>query len=261
LAERSVRTIKSMLKKANKEKKDPYIALMEYRNTPVLGKYFHNELLMSRLTRTKIPVNPDVFKPRVVSNTESLLRQSEKDQERYYNKGSRTLPELKGQAVLIRSDPKLPWVKGSVENLVDKRSYEVKTENGTVRRNRRHIISGGEEQVSHLIDEEKVPTQDERVPTPDEQSSIDISSQGLPEGIFKQVIAETSPTRIPIPVRRSSRQGRPPSWLKDYDQYTDGLKDLEYIFFKREMLYYDELPRFGRHSFIVRKSSCLVVGC
>ena len=208
-----------MLQNANKEKKDPYIALMEYRNTPVLGKYSPNEVLMSRLTRTKIPVNPDVLKPKVVSNTESLLRQREKDQERYYSKGSRTLPESKeGQAVLIRSDSKLPWMKGSIENKVDKRSYEVKTKNGTVRRNRRHISSGGEEQVSHLIDEEKVPTQDERVPTPDEQSLIDVSSQGLSEGIFKQVIAETSPTRIPSPVRRGSRQVRPPSWLKDYDK-------------------------------------------
>ena len=166
-----------MLKKANKEKKDPCIALMENRNTPVLGQYSPNELLMSRITRTKIPVNPDVLKPKVVSNTESLLRQRETDQERYYNKGSRTLPELKGQAVLIRSDPKLPWMKGSIKNKVDKRSYEIKTENGTVRRNRTHIISGGEEQVSHLIDEEKVPTQDERVPTPDEQSLIDVSRQ------------------------------------------------------------------------------------
>ena len=142
LAEKSVRTIKSMLKKANKEKKDSYTALMEYK--PILGKYSPNELLMSRLTRTKIRVNPDVLKPKVVSNTESLLRQREKDQERYYNKGSRAFPELKeGQAVLVRSDPKLPWVKGSIENKVDKRSYEVKTENGTVRRNRRYIVSGG----------------------------------------------------------------------------------------------------------------------
>ena len=72
---------------------------------------------MSRLTRTKLPESPDVLKLKVASKTESLLRQREKDQERYYNKRSRALPELKeGQAVLIRSDPKLPWVKGSIEN-------------------------------------------------------------------------------------------------------------------------------------------------
>ena len=97
-----------MLKKANKEKKDPYIALIEYRNTPVPGQYSPNELLMSRLTRTKIPVSPDVLKPKVVSNTEIFLERRMKDEERYYNKGSRTLPELKeGQAVHIRPDPKL----------------------------------------------------------------------------------------------------------------------------------------------------------
>ena len=178
---------------------------MEYRNTPVLGKYSPNELLMSRLTRTKIPVSPDVLKPKVVSNTESLLRQREKNQERYYNKGARALPVLKeGQAVLIRTDPKLPWVKGSTENKVDKRSYEVKTEKGNVGRNRRHIISGGKEQVSHSIDDEEVTIQDT-------QPLIE-----FPEEISIQVKAETSPTRIPIPLRRSSRQIRPPLWLKDF---------------------------------------------
>ena len=59
LAEISVRTIKSMLKKANKENKGPYVALMENRSTPVLGKYSPYKLLISRLTGTKIPVNPD----------------------------------------------------------------------------------------------------------------------------------------------------------------------------------------------------------
>ena len=142
LAERSVRTVKSMLKKANKERNDPYIASMEYRNTPVLGQYSPNKLLMSRLTRTKIPVSPDVLKPKVVSNTEALLKKREQDQERYYNKGSRTLPELEeGQKAQIRTDPKLPWVKGVIESKGDKRSYEVKTETSTVRRNRKQINS------------------------------------------------------------------------------------------------------------------------
>ena len=39
------------------------------------------------------------------------------------------------------------------------------------------------------------------------------------------------------------------------------LRGWKWMFSNEWMLYYDELPRFGRHSLIVRKSSCLVVGC
>ena len=92
---------------------------------------------MSRFTRTKIPVDPGMLKPKIVFSTKALLKKGGKDQERYYNKGSRTLPELKeNQAVLIRTDLQLSWVKGSIENKVDKRSYEVKAEKGTIKRNR-----------------------------------------------------------------------------------------------------------------------------
>ena len=207
-----------MLKKANKEKKDPYIALMEYRNTPVLGQYSPNELLMSRLTRTKIPVSPDVLKPKVVSNTEALLKKREKDQERYYNKGSRILPELEeGQKVQIRTDPKLPWVKGVVKNKGDKRSYEVKTETSTVRRNRRHIIPTEKGQVlSSLYDTDERATQVEPVLKEPEQT--------LQEETSKQTKAVT-PTRIPVAVTRSGRQVKTPSWLKDFEHKFEGLKE------------------------------------
>ena len=73
------------------------------------------------------------------------------------------------------------------------------------------MIPEGKEQVSHLIDDEEAPTQDE-------QSLIDTPHQGVPAEISKQVKTEVSPTRIPIPVRRSSRQVQPPSWLKVYDK-------------------------------------------
>ena len=52
---------------------------------------------------------PDVH---VLADDIIVAASNEKDQGRYYNKGSRTLPESKeGQAVLIRTDPTLSWVK------------------------------------------------------------------------------------------------------------------------------------------------------
>lgn len=58
LSEKAVQTIKQILKK----KSDPYIGLLDYRNTPVTGMtYSPSQLLMSRATRTKIPVATELL--------------------------------------------------------------------------------------------------------------------------------------------------------------------------------------------------------
>lgn len=52
LSERAVQTVKRILKKAD----DPYIGMLEYRNTPVTRMtYSPSQLLISRTARTKIP--------------------------------------------------------------------------------------------------------------------------------------------------------------------------------------------------------------
>ena len=66
-AERSVQTLKKILKKAHEENTDPYLALLEYRNIPVSGmKYFPAQMLMSRRLRTKIPVATSLLTPNIV---------------------------------------------------------------------------------------------------------------------------------------------------------------------------------------------------
>ena len=54
-SERAVQTIKNLLKKASEEGRDPYLALMAYRNTPVTGmSYSPAQMLMSRSLNTKV---------------------------------------------------------------------------------------------------------------------------------------------------------------------------------------------------------------
>ncbi len=53
-----VQTIKNLLKKAQSGKSDPYIALLEYRNTPLDGiGYSLVQLLMGRRLKSKIPTS------------------------------------------------------------------------------------------------------------------------------------------------------------------------------------------------------------
>ena len=64
----AVETIKSLLKKADAEGRDPYIAMLEYRNTPISGlRYAPAQLAMSRLLRSKLPTSSSVLQSRVVN--------------------------------------------------------------------------------------------------------------------------------------------------------------------------------------------------
>ena len=51
LAEKKVQTVKSLLMKAHTEGRDPYISILEYRNTPVDQIESPAQLLMSRRLR------------------------------------------------------------------------------------------------------------------------------------------------------------------------------------------------------------------
>ena len=64
-SERFVQTLKRMLRKANFDHRDPYIALLEYRNTTVSRMTLSPaEMLMSRKLRTKLPDSKSGLRPR-----------------------------------------------------------------------------------------------------------------------------------------------------------------------------------------------------
>ena len=66
-AERCVQTLKGLFKKADEDCRDPYLALLEYRNTPVTGlQYTTSQMLMGRLLRSKLPTKQTLLQPNVV---------------------------------------------------------------------------------------------------------------------------------------------------------------------------------------------------
>ena len=139
-AENIVKTIKQLLTKASLSGRDPYIALLEYRNTPVAGMTLSPaQMLMSRRLRSKLPSTAQQLRPAVVNAKPQLANQKRK-QEYYHNRGARHLPTLcPGDSVHMRKG-KL-WKPAVVVKLHHHpRSYIVACEGAHYRRNRRHLL-------------------------------------------------------------------------------------------------------------------------
>ena len=72
-AERAVGTIKRLL---NKER-DPYLAILSYRSTPLQNGYSPSELLMNRRLRTTVPITRKQRVPKVTDHNVVKAREEE----------------------------------------------------------------------------------------------------------------------------------------------------------------------------------------
>ena len=93
-AERAIQTAKNILRKVDEAGTDPYVALLQYRNTPVAGcEYSPAQMLFSRSLRTKLPVAAEHLIPEVVAPRDQLCER-QFQQKKYYDRSTRTLPPL-----------------------------------------------------------------------------------------------------------------------------------------------------------------------
>lgn len=144
LAEKTVQTAKAILNKAHAEKKDPYLSLLEHRNTPVDGFQSPSQLLMSRRLRSILPMlgkqlQPQVVDKKLVSATRKLKQTK---QRQYYDRTAQPLSTL-AQGVNVRfqqADGR--WMPATILQPADaQRSYLIRTPDDQVfRRNRRHLM-------------------------------------------------------------------------------------------------------------------------
>lgn len=137
-AERAVRTVKHLLKKAT----DPYTALLLYRATPQHNGLSPSELLMGRKLKTKIPTLPSNLRPALPN--QSMIREKEErykeQQKRQFDKRycARELPPLNvGDPVYIRDMNRPGEIVARHHN---PRSFIIKTQQGTIRRNATHLV-------------------------------------------------------------------------------------------------------------------------
>ena len=143
MAERAVQTVKTLLTKAAADGKDPYIALMQYRNTPFPDSPSPAQLLMNRRLRTTLPATDAYLKPRI-SDPEVMMEAVDKrhsKQKKHYDKTalSSSRPPLKpGTSIRMQTERGGSWKPATVVSSAGApRSYFVKTAGGsTFRRNR-----------------------------------------------------------------------------------------------------------------------------
>lgn len=137
-AERAVQTVKNLLKKAA----DPYRALLAYRATPLSNGYSPAQLLMGRRLCTTLPTFPAVLEPDIpdLQRIQCRDRERRRTDANNYDKRhrARNLPNLApGDQVWI-TDTKTSGTVTSEHPMP--RSYLVSGPQGTLRRNRCHLV-------------------------------------------------------------------------------------------------------------------------
>lgn len=171
MVESAIKTAKRLIKKATKDKTDPWLAILDHRNTPSEGMQSSRaQRLMSRRTRTLLPTSVKLLKPKLAEGVEEEKAKIKAKQAFYYDRNARDLPPLrKGDTVRVKpiKNPKEPWLKATVQDQVNLRSYKVVTDDGsTLRRNRKHL------KVTPQMNEQTEPSSTPQLPNPSTLESV-----------------------------------------------------------------------------------------
>ncbi|KAK3098150.1 hypothetical protein FSP39_016659 [Pinctada imbricata] len=222
LAEKSVQTVKNLIKKCSDSGDDIYLALLDLRNTPrddEMGSPMQR--LMGRRAKTRLPISenlrkPSSINPSVVSNRLMDYRQKQKF---YYDQNAKERAQCReGDSVRIHtpdgwkpaeyikqsSEPRSHIVKAGSSGRLYRRnnSMLLKTQEDP------HIIQEHKEAGNKVVSPEAQSVQPKFAP-PQPQSVVTKPAQSANEHIPKDPSQKQLTTR-------SGRVIRKPSYLSDY---------------------------------------------
>ena len=217
--EGAVKTVKRLLQRAKASGQDPYLAILDFRNTPTQGiDSSPVQRLMSRRTRTLLPIKKELLKPQVDRMARKRIIQSKARQAWYYDRAARDLDFLRpGDTVRIQPmGYQKEWRSATVQREVSPRSYEVVDEQqGMYRRNRRQLRRTSELPPSPQVPDD-IQVSSESVA--DQQWNVQEPATEIASSQDEPPASETREVLIPTEPRRSSRARKSPAYLKDYDR-------------------------------------------
>ena len=150
-----MQTAKAIMDKAHAQKSDPYLGLLEYRNTPVDGFKSPAQLLMSRNLRSILPTTEKQLQPELACHNAVQGRRElcQKQQKQYYDRNTRPRPALPAGATVRFQHPTGTWQPATVIGSAGtQHSYNIVTNEGhTLRRNRRHLLQTTTNVTSHEV--------------------------------------------------------------------------------------------------------------
>ena len=184
------------MKKAARGKFDPYLSLLDYRNTPTDVGSSPSQRLFSRRTRNLLLLTPKQLELVAVppQDVQQRLIASRQKQAYYYNLKGKALPELQpGQIVRMKKPNEKTSTEAVCKKMIGPRSYTVVSGNRTYRRNRRQlrlVPTTDQAMCSPVSSKQSRPTDDSQVLT--QCASPTKNSEGP-----KPVSADSSTTALP----------------------------------------------------------------
>ncbi|XP_044181048.1 uncharacterized protein LOC122962214 [Acropora millepora] len=130
MVEAAVKTAKTLQKKASEAHRDQWLSFLDYRNTPTEGMDSSPvQRLMSKRTKTLLPVAQHLLEPEIQSDVERKLTKKRRKAKKYFDRGYKELPELEiGQPIRLMPstmDTSRKWRRGVCIKKVAPRSYLV----------------------------------------------------------------------------------------------------------------------------------------
>ena len=194
-AESAVKIIKNMIKKAHENNEDPFIGLLELRNTPRQDKLkTPAEIMLGRIPRTFLPKKPEQhMTPHERSNRKDAIKNC-------YDKKAKDLPEIPQNKPVYFRTPQNKWGAGKV-NSRNGRQYKILSEDGTMYvRNRIHI------RPKHTPFSESLEA---ILAAPDPPKPHDVETTDQIQAPQPEVDRQVTPSRIPVRQSRAGRYSKP----------------------------------------------------
>ncbi|KAG5871102.1 hypothetical protein JTB14_035799 [Gonioctena quinquepunctata] len=134
--ERAIQTVKNMFKKCFLDKRDPYLASLDLRNSPIDNENSPANILMNRNLRTILPQTNKIVQSKLFNKPkyDNFIRKSRKNMKTHYdNQGVKELKELKNNCLVkVQLKPKGLWESGRIVDKVGIRSYRIQMENNKI---------------------------------------------------------------------------------------------------------------------------------